>query len=912
MNRWPRPPLHPGRLVAAGLSLVLLLAVTVAGSMYRSGQSPPHTPEAECARSPQRAEASIPWRFRFDPEDAGVAGGWFEPRFDDRQWDASAPGQAWDDQGYPIYVGVAWYRATFDPPVDWGIAYLGVGGVDDTARLWVDGQEMDWDPTGGPATQIVPLPAGRPLQITFRVVNNGGPGGIKQPVWVAQEPWAALPPDAYARWLAALHPDWPMPGWARNEYYAWTFTGMPGAANRALLGADGAVAPWSSASAVGLWLYDPGAGAVVAPRPAMSLLDGSLPIPQADWAAAGLQVHTVLYRGADGDGVRWRVALRNNTEQAREATILAAVRPLAFNPGLHPAYAAGFDNGGRLWVDGQPFMQAAPAPTQAGAGTMADVLQAAIRGNVPSARNLPCAPSGDAAASLTFPVRLGPGESYELVLSFPADPGASFPSRADGDGLERARAAWKENLGAPHIVIPDQLITDAYRASLGYLLLSLSEGGPRPGPLEHNKVWVRDAAFIGEALLGAGQGRWVSDYLPNLFAYQAEDGRIPAIIGPSGPEPEDEWDAQGQAIFLVASLYRYDRDRVLLERWEPAVRMSAQFLRELRARTAGDPPATRGLLPASRSAEDLGPPTYHHYWDDFWGVAGLEEAAFIEEELGRNDEAAWMRAEAESLRRAIQASVESVMGPAPAYIPGAPEDKDSSAMARGSSVALYPVEVMRWEDSLAQRSFAEYYRRWIAPNNGAYRHVFGQWWPYGGMGLARDYLRLGQQDKVHGLLAWVLGHQTLPGTYAWAEQVSPAHGGITGGDMPHAWAAATYVTLIREMLAMRRSDSLVLFAGVPPSWLEAGKTVGLREAPTEFGTLTALTESDLRMREDRWEGTLTLTIRGTAHPPGGFAWTLPRLPSGWEGPPGTGLRDGRLLVPASGGTVRLRYDVAAP
>ncbi|MCL4534012.1 MAG: hypothetical protein M1370_02505, partial [Bacteroidetes bacterium] len=204
-----------------------------------------------------------------------------------------------------------------------------------------------------------------------------------------------------------------------------------------------------------------------------------------------------------------------------------------------------------------------------------------------------------------------------------------------------------------------------------------------------------------------------------------------------------------------------------------------------------------------------------------------------------------------------------------------------------------------------------YYQKWIAPDNGAYRHVFGQWWPYGGLGLARDYLRLGQQGIVHQILAWTLGHQTLPGTYAWAEQVSPANGGISGGDMPHAWAAATYVTLIREMLVMRRGDTLELFAGVPPSWLEAGKTVGVREAPTEFGTLTALVDSDLNTSATDWSGTLTLTIGGSARPPDGFAWTLPQTPAWVDGPPGTEIRGGRLLVPSSGGTLKLGYGAGA-
>jgi hypothetical protein len=233
-------------------------------------------------------------------------------------------------------------------------------------------------------------------------------------------------------------------------------------------------------------------------------------------------------------------------------------------------------------------------------------------------------------------------------------------------------------------------------------------------------------------------------------------------------------------------------------------------------------------------------------------------------------------------------------------------------MARGTTVSLYPVEVFPASDPLIARSFQHYYSKWVAPDKGGYRHIWGQWWPYGGLGLARAYLRLSQQPIVHEILGWTLDHQTLPGAYAWAEQVSPDHGGITGGDMPHAWAAATFVTLVREMLVLRRGDTLELFAGVPASWLAAGNAVGLRDAPTEFGTLTTLVESDLDTSRSEWEGTLTLNVAGSARPPGGFAWLLPRAPAWVQGPPGTEMRDGRLFVPSEGGTVRLGYGTVRP
>ena len=46
-------------------------------------------------------------------------------------------------------------------------------------------------------------------------------------------------------------------------------------------------------------------------------------------------------------------------------------------------------------------------------------------------------------------------------------------------------------------------------------------------------------------------------------------------------------------------------------------------------------PRVLGLLPAGFSAEHLGPNDYY-YWDDFWGVAGLQAAAWLLEGTGHD------------------------------------------------------------------------------------------------------------------------------------------------------------------------------------------------------------------------------------------------------------------------------------
>jgi hypothetical protein len=163
-----------------------------------------------------------------------------------------------------------------------------------------------------------------------------------------------------------------------------------------------------------------------------------------------------------------------------------------------------------------------------------------------------------------------------------------------------------------------------------------------------------------------------------------------------------------------------------LYRLGPTVRAAARFISELRETTAGADGPVRGLLPPSKSAEDLGPTDQHYYWDNFWAVAGPEEAAYADRELGKPEDATWMEAEADALPEAILRSVEDVMGPHPAYIPGAVQEAESSAMARRTVPALWPIRVSSPQAPLVQRSFAAYHSCWIAPNDGAFRHHVGR------------------------------------------------------------------------------------------------------------------------------------------------------------------------------------------
>ena len=292
---------------------------------------------------------------------------------------------------------------------------------------------------------------------------------------------------------------------------------------------------------------------------------------------------------------------------------------------------------------------------------------------------------------------------------------------------------------------------------------------------------MRDAAYIGETLIATGYEDVVAGFIPSLFEHQAQSGYLPAIIEPTGPRRDVEWDAQGQLMFLIGEWYRYTGDTTQLAQWYPHVRQSAEFIRSLREITANNPPETRGILPPSKSAEDLGSPDWHHYWDNFWAVAGLENGAEIALALGETNDAFWMYAEAHDLRLAMRASIEAVMGDTPAYIPNAPKTPPVRQWRVARPMYFIPSPfsppTTRWWCGRLMNIMPV-----LLNHKGVgYKHIFEKWWVYGGLGLARDYVRLGRHDILHQILGWSLNNQTLPNTYAWAEQVDPNTQRFFGG-----------------------------------------------------------------------------------------------------------------------------------
>lgn len=453
----------------------------------------------------------------------------------------------------------------------------------------------------------------------------------------------------------------------------------------------------------------------------------------------------------------------------------------------------------------------------------------------------------------------------------PQHPESSGLSAASLQAIDFASARdqtlgyWDAKLGSIRLSLPDSRYSDAYYASLANLLMARNGDWLLPGPSIHRRFWYRDATYLSLALLEAGRADIVVPVLEKMKGGQLKSGEFPPVLDVDGrpSSQQHQWDAQGEAIFALANYYRWTDDIAWLRQAYPTIRSAAVFLRDLRRRH-GD------ILPPSESAEDLGPADWHHYWDDYWAVAGLQQASFVATTLGEQNDALWMTTEEAALRSGIAKSIQEVQrAKGIDYVPNGPEDTDSSAMARGTTPAIWPAGPYDAADPLLRRSFEVYYDRWIAPNDGAYRHYAGAFWPFAGLQLAHVYLILDMPAKVQAILDWTLAHETFPGLGVWADSVSASTNRLVDGDMPHAWFAAEFTLLLHDMLIRADSGRLDIASYLPPSWYDDGQRVAVSDLPTQYGP------ASFELVSHASAGYWDLSLEGSASPPAGFRWKIP-------------------------------------
>ena len=688
-------------------------------------------------------------------------------------------------------------------------------------------------------------------------------------------------PNQFFEAISRDNPRGYYPRYFQGEQCYWTVVGASGDGKEALFDEDGTLEVDKGSFTIAPFLFTDGRLLTWADvEPVQDLANGYLPIPSVRWEHEHFWLAiTVFAAGPPGESVLYaRYRLENLSAETRHVTLFLAVRPFQVNPpwqslnmqgGVSPIRELSYADrairvnrtGKRVEVLIEPDRFRAVTFDQ---GPIVDYLAA---GKLPDRDTVDDA-FGYASGALEYGWDLRPGEGREVYLRIPfhaTKTGPRAPTDIEASAranqlLEQTRREWEARLDRVELKLPPaaRRIADSVRSNLAYILINRAGPAIQPGTRAYARSWIRDGALTSAALLGMGYTEEVRQFLQWYAPHQAADGRIPCCVDQRGADPVPEHDSHGEFIFAVMEYYRYTRDVGFLREMWPYVVGAVGYIDALRQqrltekyRTDPDYLAYRGLVPESISHEGYASQPRHSYWDNFFVLRGLKDAAAMAAVLGEDAEAERFAAMHRAFRQDLHASIlETMKLHRIDYIPGAVElgDFDSTA----TTIAVAPGGELGWLPQPAlDRTFErydEFFRQRL--ENPAWE----AYTPYE-LRVVGTMIRLGQRDRALRELEFFFEGQRPAAWNHWAEVVwrEPRAPRFIG-DMPHTWIGSDFIRSARALFAYEREadQALVIGAGIPPAWATSPEGVTVKRLPTWHGTLNyrmAMSDPDtLRVR----------------------------------------------------------------
>ncbi len=703
-----------------------------------------------------------------------------------------------------------------------------------------------------------------------------------------------LRPDAFSHtpneFIHAVAADFPrgwFPRYWHREQSYWTPVGSPEGNRRGLINEEGMVEVDEAGFSLEPFLLIGEKLVTWAEvQPALSLSADGAPFPVVTWQTDEVILRIMPWVDGTGDDLALRVTYQIENAESHELRLAVAVRPFQVNPpwqafrnlgGRSPIQriicdAAGMSvDGRRVDPDRQPEMRGAAAFEEGG------VVEFLSRGEVPARKNVDDS-SGLASAAMIWNVPKAAG--LEITITVPFFNRSSTPMP---DGKDKAIAHWREVL-APVVWNVPAVASSAiqcFRTAATHILINREGAAFQPGPRRYTRSWVRDCVIMGAAMAKTGCPHVLREFVLWYVQFQREDGFVPAVVDRDGVDWIVEHDSHGQLIWGICEVFRNSGDLDFLKTmWQP-IRLAAEFLRRLRAQcmtrefTEMEHRACYGLLPESASHEGYLSHPVHSYWDDFWGIRGLEAAAEMADALGLTDDANRWRAEAMAFLSDVLASIDQVISQHQlSYIPGSVEWADFDPTATANAIAQ-----LDFADDLPAVPLHQMFDTYL---DGFRKKHRGEvpWLNYTAyeIRIIGAFVRIGKRAEAHELLEFFLSDRRPVEWNQWPEITwrdsrSPGH----LGDVPHTWIAAEYMLALIDMIADEReaTDEMVLASGLPWAWIAEENGFSVRGLVTRHGKL------DFQMLA-RESNCITFHIgEGLAMPPCGLKVAPPLPPGQW-------------------------------
>jgi hypothetical protein len=705
---------------------------------------------------------------------------------------------------------------------------------------------------------------GRFFRLDLKASSRGRGYGIRRLAFKGSE-FSNSPSDLF-RQIASDAPPGYFPKYFRDRQTYWTIMGVSGDSKKALMNEEGQVETEKGGFSIEPFLYiDNRLITWSDVTTTQTLLNGYIPYPQVTWTSSDGWVFTIqgTAAGPPGNsllGIHYALEAKRMLGKGK---IFIAVRPLQVNPPWQSLNGEGgasridsivYKNG---FLDvNKTTIVPMTIPSAFGAAEFdgGDVTDFIARGAVP-----PSAVVRDhfgyASGALEYDFDLQADGTADVVVAVPFHGWRRSPTPNMSPGSPQlyhklmtstTAARWQADLNRVRFDLPPSAgaVALTLKSMLAYILIDRNGPAIQPGSRNYDRSWIRDGSLTSAALLRLGYADEVRAFIDWYAKGQFPTGKIPCVIDARGPDATPEHDSNGEFIYAVLQYYLFTKDSVWLRgKFDPVVK-TVRYIQSLRSERKTDTyrngtPEERalyGLVPQSISHEGYSDVPRHSYWDDFFILRGLKDAAAIAGILGEKVLENEFCAERDDFRTDLYASMRAAMKNRNIdYIPGCAELGDFDATS--TTVGIDPCgELGNIPEPALHNTFEKYYR-FFSERKASRNYV--NYTPYE-IRVIGTFVRLGQKKRAEEALNFFMSDRRPAGWNEWAEVVwrNPDTPKAIG-DMPHTWVGSDFLRSVLDMFAYERErdSALVVAAGIPDAWIRdsAGVSVeGLRTCGGEL------------------------------------------------------------------------------
>ena len=470
----------------------------------------------------------------------------------------------------------------------------------------------------------------------------------------------------------------------------------------------------------------------------------------------------------------------------------------------------------------------------------------------------------------TTPEVVGSGQSVGGTLVLPLD-GANAEG-VDTAWAERAveheRAHWR-NLPVLDLpfTVPDTELQNMLVASARNILQARDlddEGRPvfQVGPTVYRGLWMVDGHFLLEAAQYLHLEQDARHGMKTLMDRVRPDGSINVMVDLPGLDEHPHSKETGIALTTLVRQWELTGDDAWIQGLWPVVRGALDHIAELRRRARE--------LPEDSPAKDLMPPAFPdggvagarpELTTALWTLVGLTHTARASARIAPDDHARVRRMRDELLDdvRRTAARYTGTLADGHTYtpmilpgsgthhtVPGVREQPPVFNRIRPESAtwalaqAIWPGEVFEADE----RIVADYLHLLETLDAGEQVPTATGWLPYRALWTyyaafaAQVRLHTARPDKARELLYGMCNHAAP--TRVWREEQPLAGTGHdqVWGEMPHNWASAELLRLVRGLLVFERAHTLEILPGAPADWVDHPEGIRVDRTPTRFGRVS--------------------------------------------------------------------------